>query len=351
MTKIFLSYRRQDTKAIAGRIFDRLEAKFGRDAVFMDVDSIPPGVDFHEWLNGEVAQASIVVALIGPDWANARDNSGNRRLDNPNDFVRIELEAALLRKIPIVPLLIDGAPFPRLDEFPNSLKPLTRRNAAILDAGRDFNVHMARLIEALELHLSGAWTPTKAALPPLEPEPETFINNWFGSSTKRRAAAEKLYDELLSQSRNQTFYVRLGVPDTLSGRFDMLTIHLFILQYSLKLFDHNDAKLLYMDILNAFNLEMHTMVRDLGIAEVYVDEEVRKVVDLFFKQIKVYEMAVDKMDKTLLANAILQSFTDSNENANVESVKLAQYVFDAIAVKQPLHNLLQGYIVYPEVFC
>lgn len=172
MNKIFISYRRQDTKAIAGRIFDRLEAKFGRDNVFMDIDSVPPGVDFQDWLNEQVVEAALVVALIGHGWADARDEEGHRRLDNPNDFVRVELEAAVSRNIPLIPLLIDGAPFPRGDELPEGLKPLTRRNAAFVDAGRDFNVHMARLIEALERHLSGGWSsPLKGAEPTKSPVP------------------------------------------------------------------------------------------------------------------------------------------------------------------------------------
>ncbi len=168
MTKIFISYRRQDSKAIAGRIFDRLEAKFGGDAVFMDIENIPPGVDFHEWLNESVAKASVLLALIGRGWVDARDQHGLKRLDNPNDFVRIEIEAALARKITVIPLLIDGAPFPRVEELPPSLQPLTRRNAAFLDAGRDFNVHIARLITAVEPHLKlGKSEPDEG----LRPEP------------------------------------------------------------------------------------------------------------------------------------------------------------------------------------
>lgn len=153
MARIFISYRRQDSKAIAGRIYDRLEAKYGRDALFMDIDSIPPGVDFHDWLSDNVAKASVVLVLIGRGWIDARDGGGNRRLEAPNDFVRIEIEAALTRNIPVIPLLIDGAPFPSIEQLPASLRPLSRRNAAFLDAGRDFNVHIARLIEAVEVHL------------------------------------------------------------------------------------------------------------------------------------------------------------------------------------------------------
>lgn len=151
MSKIFISYRRQDTKAIAGRIYDRLEAKFGRKAVFIDFDCIPPGVDFHDWLGDRVAKASVVLALIGPKWN--RDQLGKLRLMNVDDFVRIELEAALANNVPILPLLIDDAPLPTLEELPDSLKPITRRQAALLDTGRDFNVHIARVIEVIQRHL------------------------------------------------------------------------------------------------------------------------------------------------------------------------------------------------------
>ncbi|MGO9172242.1 MAG: toll/interleukin-1 receptor domain-containing protein [Rhodomicrobium sp.] len=174
MTKIFISYRRQDTKAIAGRILDRLEAKFGRNDVFMDIDAIPPGVDFHDWISNQISTALVVLALIGPNWVNARDEAGNRRLDDPNDFVRLELEAAITRKIPLVPVLIDGALLPRTDELPESLGPLVRRNATFLDVGRDFNLHVGRLIEAIEGHLIGRWVTAaelkKMPLPNREPD-------------------------------------------------------------------------------------------------------------------------------------------------------------------------------------
>jgi hypothetical protein len=125
MTKIFISYRRQDTKAIAGRIFDRLEAKFGRDGVFMDIDSIPFGVDFHDFLSEQVSRAEIVLALIGHGWADARDEAGNRRLDNPDDFVRVEIEAALARGIPL-----GGASTARIAVARHSAHSLRRRGGA-----------------------------------------------------------------------------------------------------------------------------------------------------------------------------------------------------------------------------
>lgn len=170
MSKIFISYRRQDTRAIVGRVFDRLEMKFGRDAIFVDIDSIPPGVDFHAWLNSRVAEAVIVVALIGPGWADVTDETGRRRLDNPNDFVRIEIEATLARDIPLIPLLIDGAQMPDTKALPETMQALTRRNASFLDSGRDFNANISRLIEALKRHLSGAWPTTLQRVVPMRYE-------------------------------------------------------------------------------------------------------------------------------------------------------------------------------------
>ncbi len=166
-----ISYRRQDTKQIAGRIFDRLEAKFGAGSTFMDIDRIPFGVDFHTYLDEAVAVARIVLVLIGPGWAEAKDEAGRRRLDNPDDFVRIEVEAALRRNIPMGAVLIDGTPMPRAVQLPESMRPLLRRNASPVDAGRDFHVHMDRLIADLEKHLNGqpASAPAASAPPAAKP--------------------------------------------------------------------------------------------------------------------------------------------------------------------------------------
>jgi TIR domain len=154
MTAIFISYRRQDTKQIAGRIFEKLEDKLGSGSVFMDIDSIPFGVDFHRFLDEAVARAGIVLVLIGHGWAEAKDEAGRRRLDNLDDFVRIEVESALKRKIPMGAVLVDGAPMPRAEQLPESMRALLRFNAAPVDAGRDFHTHMDRLIDDLERHLN-----------------------------------------------------------------------------------------------------------------------------------------------------------------------------------------------------
>lgn len=126
---IFISYRRDDAKHAAGRLVDRLITGVGRDKLFLDVDNIEPGLDFVKVLNEEVAKCDVLLALIGPQWLEARDAKGNRRIDNPADFVRIEIEAALARDIRVVPVLLDGAELPVAGSVPPSLEPLRRRNA------------------------------------------------------------------------------------------------------------------------------------------------------------------------------------------------------------------------------
>ena len=107
-TKVFISYRREDAAGHAGRVHDRLAKEFGANLLFMDVDGIPLGVDFVKALHEEVAKCGVLLAVIGPDWLKVRDKDGKRRLDNPNDFVRVEIAAALQRNIPVIPILLDG---------------------------------------------------------------------------------------------------------------------------------------------------------------------------------------------------------------------------------------------------
>ena len=110
MTK--LCYRREDSGGYAGRIQDQLAQALGSDGLFMDVDAIPLGANFVRVLHDEVAKCEMLLAVIGRNWLDARDERGNRRLENPNDFVRVEIAAALQRNIPVVPILVDGARIP-----------------------------------------------------------------------------------------------------------------------------------------------------------------------------------------------------------------------------------------------
>jgi TIR domain len=147
--KVFISYRRADSAGYSGRVMDRLDRELGRDLVFMDVDAIPLGTNFTKVLHEEVAKCGVLLAVIGPNWLDARDEHGNRRLDNPNDFVRIEIAAALQRSIPVIPLLLDGARIPKADELPEDLKELALRNGMEIHHA-SFQDDMNRLIRGLK---------------------------------------------------------------------------------------------------------------------------------------------------------------------------------------------------------
>jgi hypothetical protein len=129
MAGIFINYRRDDSRGLAGRLSDHLRRTFGPDAVFMDVDTMKPGFDFVKQLDVQVAQCDVVLAIIGANWFDAHDDKGQRRLESAHDYVRIELAAALTRDIPVIPVLVDGAIMPSEDALPDDLKSLARRHA------------------------------------------------------------------------------------------------------------------------------------------------------------------------------------------------------------------------------
>jgi len=144
--KIFISYRREDSKWQAGPIYDSFCRALSRERVFIDIDSIPLGLDFHKILKDEVNKCAVQLALIGPAWIDATDpKTGHRRLDDPDDFVRIEIAAALARGIPVVPVLIERAPMPDIDLLPDDLKKLRDRQAEFIEF-RTFTHDVERLI-------------------------------------------------------------------------------------------------------------------------------------------------------------------------------------------------------------
>jgi TIR domain-containing protein len=121
---IFISYRRDESSGMAGRLHDRMAETFGENKLFMDVDNVPVGRDFEAYLHSQVAACDAMMAIIGPKWLDAKDETEQRRLDSPEDFVRVEIAAALARNIPVIPVLIDGARLPKASELPDPLKPL-----------------------------------------------------------------------------------------------------------------------------------------------------------------------------------------------------------------------------------
>ncbi|MBV9182731.1 MAG: TonB family protein [Acidobacteria bacterium] len=148
MGAIFVSYRRSDSQGEAGRVFDDLVAEFGEDMVFMDVAAIEAGRDFRKVIEESVSQCSVLLVVIGPEWLNAKNESGTKRLDDPTDFVRIETASALRRDIPVIPLLVRGAQMPHPDQLPEALKDLAYRNCCELTHAR-WRSDLQLLIDAL----------------------------------------------------------------------------------------------------------------------------------------------------------------------------------------------------------
>jgi hypothetical protein len=152
--RLFLSYRRADSAEITGRIYDRLVSHFGRENVFKDVDSIPLGVDFRQYLNEQVSRCNTLVTVIGPTWISAAYENGVRRLDDPGDFVRIEIASALQRNISVIPILVRNAEMPKEHELPPDLKALAFRNASMARNDPDFHNDLDRVIKSMERSLS-----------------------------------------------------------------------------------------------------------------------------------------------------------------------------------------------------
>lgn len=146
--KVFIAYRHDDSAAYAGRIIDRLDRELGRAMLFADVDTIPLGANFVEIIKETVARCYVLLAVIGANWLDARDEDGRRRLDNPDDFVRLEIATALKLNIPVIPILLEGAKVPRADQLPQDLQELALRNG--IDVRHSsFHNDMDRLIRGL----------------------------------------------------------------------------------------------------------------------------------------------------------------------------------------------------------
>lgn len=150
--RIFISYRRDDSADIAGRIYDRLVQHFQMEHVFKDVDSIPLGVDFLHHLEEAVAKCNFFLLIIGPEWIHGGKADTKNLLRNSTDFVRIEAESALKQGIPVIPLFVRKAIMPLAEDLPESLKPLVYRNGISIRPDPDFHNDLDRLIKAIETH-------------------------------------------------------------------------------------------------------------------------------------------------------------------------------------------------------
>jgi hypothetical protein len=161
--RIFISYRREDSAGDAGRLADHLHTRFGAAQVFLDIDTIDPGTDFVQALHAALEQTAVVLVIIGPRWAALPGANGRRRLDDPEDFVRLEVETALRRNIPVVPVLVQGAALPRIEDVPPSMAALTRRQVMSLDHA-EFHDDAQRLCDRLARWIEGDRQPRQSAL-------------------------------------------------------------------------------------------------------------------------------------------------------------------------------------------
>lgn len=164
MPRITISYRREDSGIITGRIFDRLVARYGREAIFRDIDNVPIGVDFRQHIDSTLGATDVLLAIVGPQWVGPRESGS--RIQNRTDPVRVELETALRAGTRVVPVLVMGATMPTVDDLPESLHGFAYRNAVHVDTGQDFDVHMDRLIRGVDELLGiGRATPPSQAGP------------------------------------------------------------------------------------------------------------------------------------------------------------------------------------------
>lgn len=147
-TKVFVSYRRDDSPYVAGRVFESLVERFGTGAVLRDVDSFPLGVDFRKSIDHAVSDATVVLVVVGRSWLGPQSTT-DRRIDSAADFVRIEIAAALARGIPVVPLLVDGAAMPDATTLPEDIRDFAFRNAVHIRPDPDFGNDVDRLVRGI----------------------------------------------------------------------------------------------------------------------------------------------------------------------------------------------------------
>ena len=173
MSRIFISYRRDDSAGYVGHLREKLGDRFGHDAIFRDIDTIEPGEDFVEAIEKAVGSCEVLIAVIGKYWLTTTDATGRRRLDNPNDFVRLEIATALERKIRVIPVLVGGAIMPSAHDLPENLQALARRNAQEID-DRNFQYDVENLIRVIGKVLGQATPPP--------PKPEMAVSEKIEAS-------------------------------------------------------------------------------------------------------------------------------------------------------------------------
>jgi hypothetical protein len=224
--RIAISYRRSDSTAIAGRIADRLTARYGRNTIFIDVDNVPLGTDFRKHIQEVWSKIAVLIVVIGPNWLGVAPSAAVGRIYDRRDPVRIEVETALGRDITVIPILVDGASMPSAVQLPKSLRAFADRNAAKVDGGQDFHTHMQRLILAIDATL-GIGVEERADLP-------TFRDRASAAAMEPRATLQRRSPsaaQLLLRDLITPIFVLVALQHVIVNALDLDTIYLRITSF------------------------------------------------------------------------------------------------------------------------
>ncbi len=222
--KLFVSYRREDSQDITGRIYDRFVSIYGISNVFKDVNSIQYGDDFPNAIEHGVNQCDIFVVIIGPRWLSITDSSGRPRLENTDDFVRKEIEAAIKRDIALIPLLVNGATMPKPSELPESIRELSFRNAISTNPDPAFHSDIDRLIRSINSRKSeNAWGIDGYCYISREKIDELYSK--FGIPVLNSSTYRKKINNILLHLDRMGLLSKVPKPEAESNRFVFITSH------------------------------------------------------------------------------------------------------------------------------
>jgi hypothetical protein len=221
--KIFISYRRADSKYVVDRIRDRLNEAFDEDAIFRDIESIPLGQNFSDVLNQSTSTCDVMLVVIGPQWASVTDSQGNKRLADPGDFTRLEVETGLANnKILVIPVLVMGAQMPAAGDIPESLRDLLFRNAISVRNDPDFKPDMERLIDGIYEQFPDAAKARSAKHKAMHPtQLAAVVKDMLAPNIKKAGSADKIADQLSGALRKVWDAIAEGSPAAADAAADL----------------------------------------------------------------------------------------------------------------------------------
>ena len=221
--KIFISYRRADSKYVVDRIRDRLNEAFDEDAIFRDIESIPLGQNFSDVLNQSTSTCDVMLVVIGPQWAGVTDSQGNKRLADPGDYTRLEVETGLANnKILVIPVLVMGAQMPAASDIPESLRDLLFRNAISVRNDPDFKPDMERLIEGIYEQFPDAAKARSAKRKVMDPpQLAAAVKDMLAPNIKKAGSGDGIARQLSGALRNVWDAIVDGAPAAADAAGDL----------------------------------------------------------------------------------------------------------------------------------